>query len=335
MALIVGVDGGATSTKCLAVDETGAVHGYGRGGPSNHLHGQRGVQRLRSALQGALEAALGRAGRPRVASLCLGMTGVARGRPSAAIVEQVAADYVAADHIQVYNDLEIALVGASLGQPGVLVYAGTGTNTHGVNDAGERVRVGGWGYLIDDEGGGYDIGRQALKWAFRALDGRGRPTVLCDKLKDHFGCHSMTGVRERVYQDDGLSRPEMAALALLVWQAAEEGDPVAREILAGAGSRLAETALVAIRKLNMKGRPVDVYPAGGVFRAGRWVLEPFTAALSRAAPLATVRPPRFPPVVGAVLLALRPLDTQPDSRFLNRLTTGLSRAEELDAGRDR
>jgi len=321
--IIVGVDGGATSTKCLVVDECGHVLGAGRGGPSNHVCGERGVLRLKEALGTVFQSAFGGQHRPRAQSICLGMTGVGKGTQSAQVVEDVTRKFLQAEHLYVCNDLEIALAGASLGQPGVLVYAGTGAHTLGMDETGRTVRVGGWGHLIDDEGAGYDIGRQALKWAFRAQDGRGKPTILAEKLKARFSCQSLDEVREKVYLNDGLSRPEVAALAQLVGEAAEEGDEVAREILARAGRILAETAIVAIKRLGREHAPPPVYTAGGVFRAGKWVLEPFVQSLRQSIPQVEVRMPAFPPVMGAVLLAMKPLKIAPDQAFLKNLSREL------------
>lgn len=320
---IIGVDGGATSTKCLVVDERGHVLGASRGGPSNHIHGERGLLRLQEALRIVFRAAFGGQARPRAQSVCLGMTGVSKGTQSAQVVETVTRELLQVEHLYVCNDLEIALAGASLGQPGVLVYAGTGAHTLGMDETGRTVRVGGWGHLIDDEGAGYDIGRQALKWVFRAEDGRGRPTLLREKLLAHFGCATLGDLRRKVYEDDGLPRPEIAALARLVGEAAAEGDAIAQSILALAGQTLAETAVTAIRKLGKQDQAITVYPAGGVFGAGTWIMKPFTTALRCGTPHARVVSPRFPPVAGAVFLALYMLNISPDEQFLDLLSQGL------------
>ena len=46
----------------------------------------------------------------------------------------------------------IALVGATAGEPGVVVIAGTGSIAFGKNSAGRTARAGGWGYALGDEG---------------------------------------------------------------------------------------------------------------------------------------------------------------------------------------
>ncbi|MEM3658261.1 MAG: BadF/BadG/BcrA/BcrD ATPase family protein [Candidatus Hadarchaeum sp.] len=324
--IIVGVDGGATATKCIAVDEQGDLIGFGRGGPSNHVHGKKGLYRLKRALSTVFHETFRGKAPQKADSVCLGMTGVRKGTQGARVVETVVRVMLNAAHIYVCDDLEIALFGATLGQSGVLVYSGTGSHTVAMDNSGKMISVGGWGYLIDDEGSGYDIGRQALKWAFRSQDGRGKPTVLVEKLQDHFRCSSLTEVRTKIYENDGLPRPEVAALARLVAEAAAEGDEVAREILAAAGRALAEMAIVAMRRLN-KDFLLPVYPAGGVFQAGKWVLDPFVQVLKQTAPNIEVRMPAFPPVVGAIIIAMRIAGIPPTQSFFENLST---RLKEID-----
>jgi hypothetical protein len=56
-----------------------------------------------------------------------------------------------------------------------------------------------------------------------------------------------------------------------------------------------------------------------VFRAGAWVLDPFTAGLHAGAPDAEIRQPAFPQVVGALLLAQRQAGLPLDEAYLARL----------------
>jgi len=257
-----------------------------------------------------------------IESIVLGMTGIGKtlGRPR--LVESFAREFVSPRAIAVHNDLKIVLAGASVGEPGIVVYAGTGAHTYGVNARGAEVRVGGWGHIIDDEGAGYDIGRRGLQSVFRAEDGRESPTVLKSRLLDHFGCDTTTELRNRVYDDQGLERSEIAALSRFVGQAADDGDTVAEAILRHAGETLATTAVTALKKLYQEGRPV-VYYAGGSFRSAV-LLRAFTQLLRLQSPDVDVRPPRFPPVAGAILLAFRLLDLDPGTPVSGTLAQGIA-----------
>lgn len=60
---------------------------------------------------------------------------------------------------------------------GIIAIAGTGSSVF-ARCQGEMRQVGGWGYLVGDEGSGYDLGRRAIIAALRDLDGRGEKTLL-------------------------------------------------------------------------------------------------------------------------------------------------------------
>ena len=64
------------------------------------------------------------------------------------------------------------------------VLYGTGSISYCYNKkTNELNRVGGWGYVLGDEGSGYDIGRQALVAIMKSYDGRGKSTQLTEALK--------------------------------------------------------------------------------------------------------------------------------------------------------
>src|SRR5208283_3215279 len=72
--------------------------------------------------------------------------------------------------------------GATGGKPGVVVIAGTGSIAFGENALGETARAGGWGYIFGDEGGGFDIVRQALRAVLSEHEGWGPRTALTPAL---------------------------------------------------------------------------------------------------------------------------------------------------------
>lgn len=323
--LLMAVDGGATTTRVVIADETGRILVSGRAGPSNHLHGKAGERRLRKALRRAISGALdvlAIPSAPAVAAACLGMTGVGREPWQCQLVEAATQEIVRCERIRVEPDWVTAFAGASVDGFGVLVYAGTGTVSYGRDASGRTARAGGLGYLIDDEGGAYHIGRAALKAVFRARDGRAPPTILERYIIRHFRATDLAGVRRAVYRGDGLKRPAMGRLARVVSEAAEAGDVAAREILAAAAHELATLGVTVARELNWGAGPVPVYWSGGVFAAGRWILEPFARAVGEMLPGAEVHPPRFPPVVGCLLLAFEASAIPVDAGVLQRIAAG-------------
>jgi N-acetylglucosamine kinase-like BadF-type ATPase len=327
---IIGVDGGATTSRCVISDETGCIQGWGRGGPSDHLDSEEGQRRLGRALEEVLTSAAAGLGQGPLlcASACLGMTGV-YSQETFGIVERCFRSIVKCRLVRVCNDMEIALAGAAVLGPGLLIYAGTGSHAYAIDERGEVASAGGWGHIIDDAGAGYDIGRRALRAVFRASDGMASPTILTERIREHWAKSSLAEVRREVYKDDARDRPRIAAIAEVVAQAAADGDVVASEILRESAEELALLGAAALRKLGKENTPFTVYPAGGIFRVGRPIFEPFATTLKKLAPEALLKTAAFPPVIGALLLAMRQLDLAVTGTVVQRIRATLGGADAL------
>ena len=69
------------------------------------------------------------------------------------------------------HEATIALFGALGGADGVVVIAGTGSIAYGLNGS-KSSRIGGWGYLLGDEGSAFWIALCALRQGMQGYDGR-------------------------------------------------------------------------------------------------------------------------------------------------------------------
>lgn len=300
-ALLLGIDGGQTSTKALLAAPDGTVLGRGVGGPFDHFMVAGGAENNRASMRQAVEAAL--AGHPgaTIGTVSLGMTGALRPGEDQ-VVHEALAGIVPGARVVVQPDYVSNLAGASGGRAGIVLVAGGGAISYGRNAAGEDALAGGYGYMIGDEGSAFDIGRRAITAATQADDRRGPATALLSVVLDHFGLASIRDIVFTVYAA-GFSRARISALAPAVTAAAEAGDAVARDIMRSTAAILANTALGVARQLFAADAAVTVYLTGGVFQAGALVLEPFERALIDAWPTATARWPEFPPVAGCLVLA--------------------------------
>ncbi|MEX2541991.1 MAG: BadF/BadG/BcrA/BcrD ATPase family protein [Trueperaceae bacterium] len=328
---VVAVDGGSSSTRALVGNQTGEVVGVGVGGPTGLFTDEAGLRRLEGALRAAIGGALKSAGvsADRVATAFLGLTGVFDEQDDGRKASDIAWHLLPRARIHVRGDAAPAFLAASCGLPGVLVYSGTGSIAYGVDDRGNQVRSGGWGYLVDDRGGGFRIGIEALEAVFRQSDGRGPETKLSEVVLAHFAAVDPGALLRLIYLDKVLDRARVAALVPLVRSAADDGDTVARELLAEAAHRLVELAQAVGRRLPglYGGR---IYPAGGVFRAGPWLREPFDSELAVEMPEAVVCEPAFPPVVGSYLMALQHSGRLLDDRVLGGIRRTRRKWEELE-----
>lgn len=305
MRLFLGVDGGQSSTTALIGDETGRVVGSGAGGPCNHVGAAEGAGKLARAVGECVGQACRQAGLDAAAvrfeAACFGMSGGPEDKQ--AILSRI----LRVDRLVATNDAVIALAGATAGEPGIIAIAGTGSIAFGRNPEGRTARAGGWGYIFGDEGGGFDIVRQALRAILREREGWGPRTALSRVLPEACGAADANSLLHLFYTRDW-PRARVARLAPLVDRAAAEGDRVAKEVLAEAARQLAHLACAVRGQLWQPGESARVAYIGGVFRS--------TAFLNRFRELAAAAgcisgPPVFGPAAGALLEAYRAAGLHP------------------------
>lgn len=259
---------------------------------------------------------------PRIlACACYGMTGAIEG--AFEIMVPILARAVPTEKVLLLHDTVNAHAGALSGEPGVIVIGGTGSIAYGVNAEGQEARAGGWSYLMGDEGSAYWIGLRALSAITKSSDGRCPATRLLPAILDFMAVADLNALRAKIHYETP-ERPEIARIAGVVGNLAAEGDAVAQGIMAAAGQELAMAALAVLIRLSMWAEPSPVALVGGVFQAGEVVMEPFRAALHEESPLACIVTPRFPPVVGSLLLALRELGISSTPQVFRQIEDTLS-----------
>lgn len=293
MRHVIGIDAGGTKTVGLLADEQGQPLGEARGGGANlQVHGELEVEKV---LYGILEAL----GARSVSALCLGIAGVDRPGDEA-VIRAILRRLGHAENARVVNDAAIALVAGTPERAGIVIVAGTGSIAYGVDARGGVARAGGYGYLLADEGSGYWLGREALRAAVRARDGRGPQTPLADRVFAALGVASLEELVPLAYEQ-GLPRQQLAALSRLVQAAADAGDPLADALLDQAALELALAARSVARRLSLASR-YPVVLAGGLFLGCPGLARRLTARLEL--PGAEPHLLEGEPASGAVTLAL-------------------------------
>ncbi len=297
---VLGLDGGQSVTLAAVCDLQGRLLGLGRAGPANHVWEPGGRARARRAVAGSVKRALraARLGAVRFEAAFLGITGATDH------TRRAVEDCVDARRLRIANDKVNALASVTEGGPGVVVIAGTGAIAYGENRKGEAAEASGWGYLFGDEGSGFWIARESLAAASRAYDGRGEPTALVEAIARAAGVEDLWDLHAQIYSGQ-LSRPEIARLALAAAEAAEGGDRTARAVLHRAGRELGLAGGAVARKLGMRRGRVVVGMVGGVFDGSPVVRASFRREVRRHAPGAEIVRPRYAPVIGSALLALK------------------------------
>jgi N-acetylglucosamine kinase-like BadF-type ATPase len=298
MRLFLGIDGGQSTTTAVIGDDSGRILGSGRGGPCNHVGSAEGWKKFSTAVGECLRVACEQAALDLATisfeRVCAGFSGGPGDK--AEYLKQL----VRADDYDTTTDAVIALAGATAGQPGMICIAGTGSIAYGRNASRKFARVGGWGYIFGDEGGGFDLTRQALRAVLRHEEGWGPDTVLRSMLLEETGASDANDLMHRFYTTQ-FPRPLIASYSKLVDAAANAADAVARNIIVNAAQQLA-TAVSAVRmQLFDRGEPAKTAYVGGVFKSE--MLRERFRLLVELEDGNDVIAPRYGPAVGALIEA--------------------------------
>jgi N-acetylglucosamine kinase-like BadF-type ATPase len=302
--VILAVDGGNSKTDVALVADDGRLLAALRGPTSSHQ--QVGLGPGLDVLAGLVADARRRAGVDGSAPAGVGVYGLA-GADIPADVRRLTAGLAArglADVGIVLNDAFPPIrVGTDRGW-GVALICGSGVNAAGIAPDGRTARLAALGDISGDWGGGGDIGMAALGAAVRARDGRGPRTALEATVPARFGLRRPIDLT-RAIEARAFSQARLRELSPVVFEAAGEGDHVARSILDRQADELVAMGGAMIRRLRLGRLDPDIVLAGGVFRAGDAAfLARIRAGLERHAPGAVVRRTTAPPVLGAALLGL-------------------------------
>ena len=311
--LILGVDGGGTSTVAWLADKRldgeAAILGRGCGGPSNpHMAGSTVVT---DNLDIAIEAAFLDAGEPRqqVAAACLGLAGAGRESQHRGLLAW-AGECELAVEVEIVNDAIPLLYAASPAGTGLGLISGTGSFAFCRTDKGQVSRCGGWGPLLGDGGSGYAVSVAGLQAATRGADGRGPQTALLDNILGQLQLGEPLQLIDWV-QHQQTDRKAIAALAPVVVQASLAGDEIAAEIIGQAVEDLADLVVTVAAALeDTPGAPL-LAVTGGFLLGDDGILDQLVAALGNRElaleRIVTVQQP----VTGAIVRAAQLADCQP------------------------
>lgn len=291
--VMIGIDGGGTKTEFCLFTEGGHILARERlAGTNPNVYGIEGAQ---ATLKKGIDALLER--EESVCAIYAGIAGCGAEQNQRAVCSFLKKQYPGVQ-IEVGNDAYSVIYSTPYFEQCIMAIMGTGSVVFVKKDK-QLIRVGGWGYLLDDSFSGYAIGRSALMAALAAEDGIGQPTVLLEALQRALG----GGVFESNPKIYRMPKEEIAAFAKFVFEAYAVGDAVAMEILQGHAARLREQLDFAARQ---HGGGTRVILAGGLTRDREILLslldrEVFTYVF-----------PTLPPIYGACHYCARMLGEPPE-----------------------
>ena len=299
-ASYLGIESGGTRTTALLSPGGGQPCLRAEFGPANlRLLNDAALARHFTAIN-----ALCLKARAPLAGLAIGMAG-ARTESDRRRIRAAAARVWPGVPCHATNDLETALAAAGAGgrpEPAaqVLILSGTGSCSFGRAPDNRTARAGGWGHVIGDKGSGYEIGLRGLQAAVHHLDRDGQWSGLGQNL---LRALLLNEPEDLIDWAGSAAKPDIAALAVQVFEAAAKGDKTAAGILESAVESLAGDGVHCARKLARRGAPVRCVLAGGVLLGQPGFARRLRARVLQLWPGAAVAPLRRESVWGALELA--------------------------------
>ncbi|XP_047073709.1 N-acetyl-D-glucosamine kinase-like [Lolium rigidum] len=315
--VILGVDGGTTSTVCVCLpaampppESPSAVPVLSRAIAGCSNRNSVGESAALETLEHVMTQALTMAStdHSNVVAVCLSVSGVNHPSDQQKMLDWIRTLFPGDAKFYVENDAVAALASGTMGKlHGCVLIAGTGSIAYGVTKDGKLARAAGAGPVLGDWGSGYGIAAQALTAVIKAHDGRGPQTNLTRAITRKLEIASPDELIGWTYADPSWAR--IAALVPVVVSAAEDGDEVANTILREAVQELADSVVAVVRRLALCGEDgKDQFPlvlVGGVLEGNKkWNISgEVIKCISKVFPGVHAIRPEVEPAVGAALLA--------------------------------
>lgn len=206
---------------------------------------------------------------------------------------------------EILNDAWIIMRSGLSESYGAVCICGTGTNSAAINKDGNKAILRSLSFTLGTKGGGLDIARDALHYAFRADELSYKETILRTKIPDLLGVKKIEDIIPMFYPTRTLDSKRFGSITGLVGECAANGDEVSNMILKENAKHIALQTAGVIKQVHIEHEKVPVVIGGRVFSIKAPIfLDTFKETILEEVPRAEIVVPRFTPVIGAYLFAL-------------------------------
>jgi N-acetylglucosamine kinase-like BadF-type ATPase len=300
----LGVDGGGTKTAFVLIDEEGKLCSYTKMKSCHYI--QVGFKKFEEIIKNGIKKVCDLNGCKidDISYSFLGLPGFGESKEDEIKLVRIVEKILNSKNFRCGNDVEAGWAGSLACEPGINIVGGTGAIGFGKDHTGNSARASGWGYYCGDEGSAYWLGKKLISYYTKQADGRLTKTPLYNIVKGEFNLKRDFDLITVVYEDLEMKRDKVASIAPLLYKAAQQNDKHAINLYKEAGYEHSLTVKAIIDKLNFnKSNKILVSYSGGVFKAGKYILDPFKEYLSDEN-IKLIKP-KLLPVTGAALYAMK------------------------------
>lgn len=268
----LGVDAGSSSTKWTVLDDGGNLISEGRSRPlDGHIYRSESLNRLNEFLLEVISEAEG-----AINGIYAGITGASVIDTENQALQDVFLKYFPKTQISIDIDVALGYRSSFKDDRGIYIYAGTGSIAIYQDQSGQLKSLGGWGYLLGDEGAGYWIGREVLRQALFEIESNQQTSRIREVVQTQIPEVGRNAILKFTYEN---SREEIAKLAKPLIQLAIQGDSKACEIVSLAASHLTELALRAEKAAGLESSKIVF--GGGIAQSGPILITAMEDSLQR------------------------------------------------------
>lgn len=319
MKHIIAFDGGGTKTHIALFDDQGHLLYQNTGLGCNHSSsdGHQFIEVIEKLFLDALKAK--GLNQTDIDFIFLGLSGA-----------DIESDFIKLNQAgsKIFGDIPFKIVNdawiimrSGLKSPfGAVAISGTGTNSAAIGLNGKKAILRSLGFTLGIYGGGLDIAREALHFAFRSEELTYKKTLLETEIPPLLGCSNMNDVVDLFYPVTKISKQDFGKITALVFECAVKGDQVSQEILIKIGKYVGEQTAGVIKQVQIEHLEVPVVIGGRVFDGiSPLLIDSFRKNLQLTCPKAYIIKPKYKPVVGAYLSALDELKIIQDEQIEKNL----------------
>jgi N-acetylglucosamine kinase-like BadF-type ATPase len=316
---VIGIDGGGTKTVCVLANELGEVMDISFTGGSNHQI--CGIDTAVQAVTELIDSTVSRSGLTRqdISFVKMGLAG-ADLESDLKFLNEHFSKAMPGMKLEIVNDIWIAFSAGIVNGWGAVSICGTGHNTAVITPDGRTFGIRALKYILGNYGGGRHITDDALHCAFRSNEQTGDYTRLERLLPQYCGVRDMDELAALVYQSDYTYQYQFN-IPKLVSDLADEGDPVSRRIVQSVGGELGRMTGGLIKKAGLCDIKVPVVLGGSIFTncGSGLIIKCYAESLSKLVPDFSLHILKRPPVLGAVLTALKSIGVEADEALAERI----------------
>jgi len=317
MSLIIGVDGGGTKSTYIAFN-TATLKLKEYCGDSINFYSVGNEKASKSFL--SVIKVIKQDFNANISSILVGNAALGIGKnldfehPFSQAVSSTA------EKFDIKSDLYIGLKGVNF-SPSMFLISGTGSMGIAEDKTGELFTIGGWGYLLGDQGSGYYIGINGIREAIKAYEGITSPSILVNSALNHFNIKVLGEIIEVIYAKE-IENKHIANFAVEVHRAAAQGDKAAKVILENSIDYLTKCIVVLNDKIGKKKAKLGVY--GGNFQKSQHFFNNFKRKLLNLCPNIEIGFPEYSPVQSALILAGKLIDLDITERIKKLTLKGVT-----------